>query len=193
MLERVGGSTYATDEIAAVKQVLAQEEGSFGELFSRSYRLPLLIALVLMVGSQFSGINAIMYYSTEIFKNATGNADAAFSSSVWIGLVNLVATFIAIGLVDKAGRRPLLLIGNAIQVVALVTVGFILRPQPAFAGAAGVRHPLHRRLCDGHGAAALDRLFRDLPRQAPRAAPCRWPRSASGPAASSWRRPSPCC
>ncbi len=130
ILDRVGGKDYSANEIAAVKQVLQTEEGSFGELFSASYRLPLLIAFVLMVGSQFSGINAIMYYSTEIFSTATGNANAAFSSSVWIGFVNLLATFIAIGLVDKAGRKPLLLMGNLIQVMALVAVGFIYAHNP---------------------------------------------------------------
>jgi SP family arabinose:H+ symporter-like MFS transporter len=129
-LERIGGGAYADAEIAGVKEVLQQEEGSFAELFSRSYRLPLAIAFVLMFGSQFSGINAIMYYSTEIFRNATGNANAAFNASVWIGLVNLLATFIAILIVDKAGRKPLLLLGNAIQVVALVTVGFIYSHNP---------------------------------------------------------------
>jgi len=129
-LNRIGGKAYADAEIVAVKEVLQQEEGSLAELFSSRYRLPLIIAMVLMFGSQFSGINAVMYYSTEIFRNATGNANAAFTSSVWIGLVNLIATFIAIGFVDKAGRKPLLLIGNAIQVVALVTVGFIYANNP---------------------------------------------------------------
>ena len=129
-LQRIGGDAYADEEIAAVKQVLRQEEGSLGELFSRRYRLPLLIAMVLMFGSQLSGINAIMYYSTEIFKNATGNTNAAFSSSIWIGLVNFIATFIAIGLVDLAGRKPLLLIGNAVQVVALTAVGLIYSSNP---------------------------------------------------------------
>lgn len=129
-LNRIGGEAYADAEVAAVKEVLQQEEGSLAELFSGRYRLPLLIAMALMFGSQFSGINAVMYYSTEIFRNATGNANAAFTSSVWIGLVNLIATFIAIGFVDKAGRKPLLLIGNAIQVVALVTVGFIYANNP---------------------------------------------------------------
>lgn len=129
-LRRIGGDAYADSEIAAVKQVLQQEKGSFSELLSRSYRLPLLIAFVLMVGSQFSGINAIMYYSTEIFRSATGDANAGFKASVWIGLINLVATFIAITLVDKAGRRPLLLVGNAIQVVALGAVGFIYAGGP---------------------------------------------------------------
>jgi len=130
VLERIGGSSYADREVAAVKEVLLEEQGSFGELFSQAYRLPLLIALVLMVGSQFSGINAIMYYSTEIFRSATGNTKAAFNASVWIGLVNLIATFIAILFVDKAGRKPLLLLGNAIQVIALASVGAIYAGNP---------------------------------------------------------------
>jgi SP family arabinose:H+ symporter-like MFS transporter len=137
ILLRIGGEDYAEAEITAVNSVLQQEEGSFGELFSRRYRLPLLIALVLMFGSQLSGINAIMYYSTEIFKNATGETATAFHSSVWIGLVNLVATFIAIGLVDNLGRKPLLLAGNAIQVIALAAVGviYVRNPQsPALLG-----------------------------------------------------------
>jgi sugar porter (SP) family MFS transporter len=130
ILERVGGRSFAEGEVRAVSEVLQQEAGSFSELFSGRFRRPVLIALVLMVGSQFSGINAIMYYSTEIFRNATGNADAAFSSSVWIGLVNLLATFVAILLVDLAGRRPLLLLGNAIQVLALTTVGLVYFRNP---------------------------------------------------------------
>jgi MFS transporter, SP family, arabinose:H+ symporter len=130
ILNRVGGPAHASAEIAAVKEVLQQEEGSFGELFSQHYRLPMLIAFVLMMGGQFSGINSIMYYSTEIFKNATGNADAAFSCSMWIGLVNFLATFGAIIFVDKAGRKPLLLLGNAVQVVALLAVGMIFLRDP---------------------------------------------------------------
>ncbi len=125
ILVRVDGADHAAAEIASVKEVLQQEEGTFAELFSRHYRLPLLIAFVLAVGAQFSGINSIMYYSTEIFRNATGNANAAFTSSVWIGLVNFLATFGAILFVDKAGRKPLLLLGNAVQVLALSIVGWI--------------------------------------------------------------------
>lgn len=130
ILERIGVSAHAEDEIAAVREVLAQEEGSFGELFAPGWRRPLVIAFVLMAGSQFSGINAIMYYSTEIFRHATGNADAAFAASVWIGLVNLVATFVAIGLVDHAGRRPLLIVGNSVQIIALGAVGYIYARNP---------------------------------------------------------------
>lgn len=129
-LSRIGGGDYAALEIAAVQDVLAQEKGTFGELFSRDYRIPLMIAVFIMVAQQFSGITAIMYYSTDIFKAVTGNANAAFMSSVWIGLVNLPATFIAILFVDKAGRKPLLLVGNALQVAGLVAVGFIYSVNP---------------------------------------------------------------
>jgi len=53
----------------------------------------------------------------------------AFACSVWIGLVNLLATFIAILFIDKAGRKPLLLVGNAIQVVGLAAVGWLYHIQ----------------------------------------------------------------
>lgn len=129
-LARIGGGEYAAAEISAVREVLSQEEGSFRELFSSAYRLPLTIAVFIMLASQFSGINVVMYYSTDIFKAATGDANAAFKSSVWIGLVNLVATFVAITFVDKAGRKPLLLLGNAVQVIGLVTVGYIYSTNP---------------------------------------------------------------
>jgi MFS transporter, SP family, arabinose:H+ symporter len=129
-LLRIGGADYAAAEIAAVREVLEREEGSFAELFSRDYRLPLTIAVVIMFASQFSGINVIMYYSTNIFQAATGNANAAFEASVWIGLVNLLATFMAILFVDKAGRKPLLLLGNGVQTVALFAVGYVYSLDP---------------------------------------------------------------
>jgi MFS transporter, SP family, arabinose:H+ symporter len=129
-LDRIGGPDYSNTEVTAVREVLAQEEGSFKELFGPGYRLPLIIAVVIMLASQFSGINVVMYYSTDIFRTATGDADAAFTSTMWIGLVNLAATFIAILLVDKAGRRPLLLVGNTVQVMGLVTVGYVYSVNP---------------------------------------------------------------
>ncbi len=66
-LNHIGGPAYADEEVAAVNAVPRQEEGSFSELFSKNYRLPLVIAVFIMFASQFSGINVIMYYSTDIF------------------------------------------------------------------------------------------------------------------------------
>jgi MFS transporter, SP family, arabinose:H+ symporter len=103
------------------------------ELFVRRHRTPLVIAVGLMAFSQLSGINAVMYYSTKIFTTAGVGVTSAFSSSVVVGLVNLLFTFVAVGFVDRAGRRPLLLAGLVVQVVALATVGWLFR-----AGASGV-------------------------------------------------------
>jgi SP family arabinose:H+ symporter-like MFS transporter len=125
ILEQVGGPVHAETEIVAVRQVLAQEEGGFSELFQHRFRKPLIIAVILMAVSQFSGINAIMYYSTKIFTTAGVGVKNSFSASVLIGLVNLVFTFVAIALVDKAGRRALLLVGLTLQVIFLGAVGWM--------------------------------------------------------------------
>lgn len=127
ILEGVSGPEQARVEIAAVREVLGQEEGRFSELFHARFRRPLIIAVILMAFSQFSGINAIMYYSTKIFTTAGVGVKDAFMSSVIVGMVNVVFTFVAIAFVDRAGRRPLLLIGLAIQVLALGTVGAMFR------------------------------------------------------------------
>lgn len=125
ILESVAGADQAETEIAAVKAVLGEEEGRFSELFHARFRRPLIIAAALMAFSQFCGINAIMYYSTKIFTTAGVGVKNAFMASVVIGLVNVLFTFVAIAFVDRAGRRPLLLIGLAIQVVALGAVGWM--------------------------------------------------------------------
>jgi SP family arabinose:H+ symporter-like MFS transporter len=125
ILESVGGPVHASQEMAAVRAVLGAEEGRFSELFHARFRRPLVIAVLLMAFSQFSGINAIMYYSTKIFATAGVGVKDAFMSSVIVGLVNVVFTFVAIAFVDRAGRRALLLIGLTIQVAALGTVGWM--------------------------------------------------------------------
>jgi MFS transporter, SP family, arabinose:H+ symporter len=133
ILTDVGGVEHAQQEIAAVREVLGQEDGRFRELFTPRFRVPLLVAVALMAFSQFSGINAIMYYSTKIFTTAGIGVKDAFWASVIVGLVNFLFTFVAIAFVDRAGRRPLLLIGLAVQVAALGAVGVMF-----WAGADGI-------------------------------------------------------
>ncbi len=125
ILEGVGGPEHARQEVAAVKAVLREEEGRFSELFHSRFRRPLVVAVLLMAFSQFSGINAITYYSTKIFTTAGVGVKDSFLSSVIVGLVNLLLTFVAIALVDRAGRRPLLLFGLTMQVMALAAVGWM--------------------------------------------------------------------
>jgi SP family arabinose:H+ symporter-like MFS transporter len=127
ILEKIGGPAHAETELAAVREVLREEEGRFSELFHGPTRRPLVIAVLLMAFSQFTGINAIMYYSTNIFTSAGVGVANAFVASALIGLVNLLFTFVAIALVDRAGRRTLLLVGLAIQVASLVAVGVMFQ------------------------------------------------------------------
>jgi SP family arabinose:H+ symporter-like MFS transporter len=125
ILEDMDGREHAEREIKAVQSAMAQEEGHLSELFGARFRRPLIVAVGLMACSQLSGINAIMYYSTKIFTSAGGTVKDAFTATVIVGLVNLLFTFVAIALVDRAGRRRLLLIGLAVQTVALASVGLM--------------------------------------------------------------------
>jgi SP family arabinose:H+ symporter-like MFS transporter len=129
ILEKVGGPVHAARELASIREAMGQEEGHFSELFTGAFFRPLAAAVVLMACSQFCGINAIMYYSTRIFEAAGGSRDAAFTSSMWVGLINLLFTFVAIAFVDRAGRKPLLLVGTAIQALALGLVGWMFHGQ----------------------------------------------------------------
>jgi SP family arabinose:H+ symporter-like MFS transporter len=127
VLTRIGGVEHAVRELASIRAALGQQQGRFSELIERAYIKPLLIAVMLMACSQFCGINAIIYYSTKIFESAGALKNAAFTSTVWIGLVNLLFTFVAIAFVDRAGRRPLLLIGAGVQALALGLIGWMFR------------------------------------------------------------------
>jgi SP family arabinose:H+ symporter-like MFS transporter len=129
ILKKAGGPEHAEAEMTSIRDALKLEEGGFAELVTGPFLKPLCLAVVLMACSQFCGINAIMYYSTKIFAAAGGGQNAAFRSSAWVGLINFAFTFVAIGLVDKAGRRPLLLVGTAVQAVALAAVGWMFHAQ----------------------------------------------------------------
>jgi len=123
ILVRVGGQAAADREIQQIKGSLSQEEGKFSELFTGGYRRALVIGVGLAMICQFSGINAIMYYAPEIFKSIGAGRDAAFAQTVSIGVVNLLFTFVAVWLADKAGRKALLIGGSLVQVLALAAVG----------------------------------------------------------------------
>lgn len=127
ILERVGGAESAARDIARIEAPLRQEEGRWSELFTTGYRRALMIGSLLAVLGQFSGINAVMYYAPEIFKAAGSGTDSAFFQTVIVGAVNFTFTFVAIWLVDKAGRRPLLAAGTAVQVICLCLVGFMFQ------------------------------------------------------------------
>jgi len=83
------------------------------ELFSSKMRLILVVGLVVGIVQQITGVNAIYFYAPSIFEQSGIGQNAAFSQAVWVGVINVVFTIVSILLIDKLGRKPLLLIGLA--------------------------------------------------------------------------------
>ncbi len=127
ILARVDDPVTAAAEIRSIKEALRLERGSFGELFRPGFRRPLIIASVLAVFQQITGINAVLYYAPRIFEGAGFERVSAIGQSTIVGLVNLLFTVVAILLVDKVGRKPLLLIAAAGMGVSQVLLAVALQ------------------------------------------------------------------
>jgi len=142
VLTRVGGAAQAQESLQQIRQSLAARNVSHGwrALFDRRIRLVMLIALGLAFFQQITGINAIFYYLPTIFAQAGGGVSDAFRQAVIVGLVNVVMTVVAIWLIDRLGRKPLLAIGVAGMAVSLLTIAwaFNVEPHQAAAGAASL-------------------------------------------------------
>ncbi|QDV66062.1 MFS transporter [Crateriforma conspicua] len=87
------------------------------EIFSRPMRLTFIIALTIAIAQQATGINAILFYAQTVFKQLGGGTDAAFVQAIWVGLTGIVFTVLGLLLVDKLGRRPLI-IGGMVWIIA---------------------------------------------------------------------------
>jgi MFS transporter, SP family, arabinose:H+ symporter len=94
-------------------------------LFQRKYLRPMFLAATVAGFSQLAGINAILYYSNYIFENAGFSKSSGLLQSVAIGAMNLVATLFAMSLIDKLGRRTLLLIGSIGMAFCLSAVAYV--------------------------------------------------------------------
>ena len=123
VLTRINGAERAREILREIKETLHEESGTLRELFSGRFRKAILIGILLALFTQFQGINAIMYYAPEIFKAVGGGTNAAFMQTVIVGVINVLFTFVAIWLVDRVGRKGLLLVGGAGMGLSLFMVG----------------------------------------------------------------------
>ena len=117
ILMQLHGKKRGAQEINSIeKGVLSDKNKSklkLKDLFNKSLRFVLVIGLVIGVLQQITGINAVYFYATSIFKQTGIGTDASFSSGVLLSTISVIFTFVAIYLIDRMGRRPLLLIGTA--------------------------------------------------------------------------------
>ncbi|WP_111977415.1 sugar porter family MFS transporter [Algibacillus agarilyticus] len=118
MLQSIKQSTSAA---ASANKPLKEQ---VSELFDMRVRMALVIGFTVAVVQQVSGINAIMFYSTTVFEQIGLGTDSAYTQSVIIGLVSVVATFLALMLIDKLGRRPLMLFGLFAAIVSLLSAAW---------------------------------------------------------------------
>ncbi|MEQ8422291.1 MAG: sugar porter family MFS transporter [Arenibacter algicola] len=125
ILEKVNGKEKGGEVLNEIKETIKVEKGTWQELFSTKLRRALIIGLMLALFSQITGINAIIYYAPEIFKNIGFGTDSALQQTLTIGFVNTIFTFVAIYFIDRMGRRTLLLWGLSGMIVCLLGTGLV--------------------------------------------------------------------
>ncbi|MGC2257779.1 MAG: sugar porter family MFS transporter [Candidatus Sulfotelmatobacter sp.] len=123
VLAKVNGVEAARREAAEIEDALATEEGHISELFT-TFRRPLLLGIMLAGLQQISGITPLFSFLPEIFRSAGTATSDAFFQSVLVSLINLLFTLFALWLVDRAGRKTLILAGTAVQFISFALVGW---------------------------------------------------------------------
>jgi SP family arabinose:H+ symporter-like MFS transporter len=118
----------AESEMQSISLAIEEEKSSHLRWHSPALRRPLLIAVTLAVLQQICGVNTVLYYGSLIFSTQThSSVSSAVGLNVLIGVVNLVGTLVAIALLDRLGRKPLLLSSAGLMAIALIFLGFAFR------------------------------------------------------------------
>ncbi|MDD1721812.1 MAG: sugar porter family MFS transporter [Euryarchaeota archaeon] len=125
VLVRVGERDVDGELRDILATVSGQSAGGSVPLFQRRYRLPVFLAIAIGMFNQLTGINAILYYLNDIFERAGFSKVSSDLQAVAIGFTNLVFTLIAMSLIDRLGRKKLLLVGAVGTASCLAGVSFV--------------------------------------------------------------------
>ncbi|CAM3400701.1 sugar porter family MFS transporter [Elizabethkingia occulta] len=130
ILSLINGNKAAQQELDSINESLKDEAPfSLASLKGSKLKKALITGILLAVFSQFTGINAIMYYAPEIFKSTGTGTDSAFIQTILVGIINVAFTLVAIKYVDSWGRKKLLLSGISGMTVCLFIVGLTFYTQ----------------------------------------------------------------
>lgn len=120
--------TYSEEEalktLSDIREDYEINQSDTSGLFSKKYKIPLMLAFLIAFFNQLSGINLILYYAPEILEKAGFAASESLFSSIAIGVVNLLFTFLGMYLIDRAGRKQLMYIGSIGYIVSLSMVAY---------------------------------------------------------------------
>ena len=116
VLKKIGDDESSQKMIAEIKNSVLlddkpKEKSTIKDLFLPSMKLVLTIGIVIAVLQQITGINSVFFYAPMIFEQSGIGTDAAFIQAILVGLINVIFTIIAMALIDKLGRKPLLIVG----------------------------------------------------------------------------------
>ncbi len=128
VLHQIGSASFVeTTTIAINKSLKGAPKQSYKAVFEKSVRPAVILGITLAVFQQLCGINVVFNYTSTIFESVGANLDRQLFETVAIGIVNLVFTILAMWLVDKLGRRPLMLIGSLSLSVLYIVLAFMLQ------------------------------------------------------------------
>ena len=120
IFKEINGKELTDSEIKDIKS--EQEPSKQKPLFSKTYRFPILLAFLIAFFNQLSGINAFLYYAPRIFEAAGLEESSALLSSIGIGVTNMIFTLLGLYLIDKIGRRLLMIVGSIGYIISLTLV-----------------------------------------------------------------------
>lgn len=123
VLRRARSSEDETDQELEEIKGEAKEEGSLGDLFAPGVRAMVLIGLVMAIAQQLIGVNTVIYYAPTILKLTGLSTGSAITQALSVGITNVIFTVIAILILDRVGRRPLLIVGTIGCIVSLIALG----------------------------------------------------------------------
>ena len=126
IVAKIGGEEYAETALKEIRITLVNDirKVNFRELLDPKMKSVLILGVVLAVFQQWCGINVIFNYAEEVFAAAGYDISNTLINIAWTGSVNLVFTFVALGIVDRGGRRILMLLGAAGLAVIYIALGF---------------------------------------------------------------------
>ena len=127
VLNVVAGEANADHELQEVKKSLAEKRTSLKELLHPSLRRVLIVGILFSLFAHITGIDTIIYYGPIIFLESGFKTDSALLASVMIGITNLIFTFVGMAMIDKAGRKFLLLVGLAGMGISMTLVGLCMQ------------------------------------------------------------------
>ena len=124
VLQRIRGPEQVESELSAIRHSVAQQKEHWSELLGPLLRPAMIVGVGLAIAQQITGINTVIYYAPTIFKFAgLSSASVAILANVGVGVVNVVLTVVAMQLIDRVGRRPLLLVSLAGMALGLFVLG----------------------------------------------------------------------